>query len=201
MENVNLIKIINEELKNFDFLGNDEFLKEQESVDLLQDTYLQKQFICDTLLRRTDKVKILNIIDSDISGDWDDPENVRELSLEHSVNIEYQYDRTKEPVIFSLNFSGDNIRVSIDGYDDPGRYGGSLDSAIEPNSEYWFTEFDFTSISVELHTNDDEIPFVEYEKAPQNIKTLFIKEFIEDELMFELRTDDQKINIQNTPYC
>ena len=55
------VEIINEEIKNFDFLGNDEFLKEQEVTDLLINEDLQKQFICDSLLGRKDKVRVVKI--------------------------------------------------------------------------------------------------------------------------------------------
>src|ERR1035437_5253077 len=53
-----IIKIINEEASNFDFLGNDDNMKEQEIIDLLQNEEFQKQFICDSLLERKNKIKI-----------------------------------------------------------------------------------------------------------------------------------------------
>jgi hypothetical protein len=43
-------RIINEEISEFDFLGNEQYLKEQEVVDLLKNEDFQKQFICDSLL-------------------------------------------------------------------------------------------------------------------------------------------------------
>ena len=66
----NIINIITEEVKQFDFLGNDERLKEQENNELLMNEELQKQFICDALLGRTDKVKIVD--DRDENNDSKD---------------------------------------------------------------------------------------------------------------------------------
>ena len=81
MDNKDFVKIIKEEISNFDFLGNDEFLKEQEVNDLLQNEDLQKQFICDSLLNQNGKVKIGEIGDSHITGNWD------ELNMEDATNI------------------------------------------------------------------------------------------------------------------
>lgn len=206
MNKRDFVRIINEEINNFDFLSNDEFLKEQETTDLLQNEDLQKQFICDSLLGKKDKVKILKIDDSYVSGDWEEsPENARKLNLTYYLKIQYTYDMTKEPIQFELNFNGDDIDISVDGWYDPGRFGGTTDTDYPPEGESWYDGFDWGDIDVEIFTVDgDEIQFTAFENAPPKIQTLFIREytqnFIESETL-EFRTDDLKDNIRNTPYC
>jgi len=207
MKKKDFIKIINEEIKDFDFLGNDEFLKEQETTDLLKNEDLQKQFICDSLLGRKDKVRVASIEDSYVSGNWDEfnKEDADRLSLEYSLNMEYRYDMNQEPLKFTLYFHADRIDISVGGWYDPGRWGGTMADAIEPSGESWYDYFDWGDIDVTLYTeNGDDVPFTAFENAPPKIQNLFIREytqnFIENETL-ELRTDDLKDNVQNTPYC
>ena len=70
----NIIRIINEEASNFDFLGNEDYLKEREILDLLQNEEFQKQFICDSLLERKNKIKT-DVFESKLGGDWEDENN------------------------------------------------------------------------------------------------------------------------------
>lgn len=201
------IKIINEEIQNFDFLGNDDFLKEQEVIDLLQNEDLQKQFICDSLLNRKDKVKILKIQDSYVTGNWDESnfEDASYLSLEYSIDMEYIYDSQKEPLKFNLYFNGDKIDISVGGWSDPGRFGGTTDTDYPPEGESWYDGFDWRDINVTLFTMDgDDVQFTAFDNAPPRIQTLFIREFtqnfIENETL-ELRTQEIKDKVQNIPYC
>ena len=201
-------KLVNEELNKFDFLNNDEFLKEQEVTDLLQNPDLQKQFICDSLLDRSDKVRIKEIADSHITGNWDEAhkEDADRVSLLYSVDIEYKYDATKEPLLFNLHFNADRIDISVGGWYDPGRYGGTTDTDYEAEGESWFNTFDWGDIGVSLQTIDDglEAEFIAFEKAPPRIQTLFMRHYLEgfvaDETL-EFRTDDMNDKVQNIPYC
>ena len=197
MNKKDFVKIIKEELQNFDFLGNDEFLKEQEVIDLLQNEDLQKQFICDALLQRNDKVKIAKISDSYITGNWDEfnKEDADRVSLEYSLDMEYIYDIEKEPLKFNLHFVADKIDISVGGWYDPGRYGGTTDTDYEAEGESWFDGFDWGDIDVVLYTMDgDDVPFTAFDNAPPKIQTLFIREFTQNFI-------ENEDNIQNTPYC
>ena len=207
MKKKDFVEIINEEIKDFDFLGNDEHLKEKEVTDLLQNEELQKQFICDSLLGRKDKVKIVKIADSYISGNWDEfnKEDADRVSLEYSLDMAYQYDVEQEPLLFNLHFVADKVDINVGGWYDPGRYGGTTDTDYEQEGESWYDGFDFGDIDVVLYTMDgDDVTFTAFENAPPKIQVLFIREytqnFIESETL-ELKTDDLKDNIQNTPYC
>jgi len=198
---MNIINIIKEEVKNFDFLGNDEFLKEQETTDLLINEELQKQFICDALLHRNDKVIINKVIDSFLHGNWDDTyiEDADKLGIEYSLEIGYVYEVGKEPIKFIMTFNSDNVNISVGGSSDRGDY------YTEPSSEAWFNSFDWLDIDVELSTIDgDEINFIAFENAPTNIQILFIREFTQNFIesqSYEIKTGEMKNNIQNTPYC
>ena len=196
------IEIINEEISKFDFLSNDEFLKEQESTDLLINEELQKQFICDSLLNKNDKVKTIKIVDSNITGNWDESntEDANKLSLEYSLEMGYVYDAMQEPLLFNLNFDSDNIDISVDGWQDSGD-----GYSTAPEGDSWYDGFDWNDINVTIYTMDgDEIRFIAFENAPPKIQTLFIRQFtqnfIENESL-EFRTSEMRDNIQNTPYC
>jgi len=207
MNNANLIKMIKEEVNNFDFLSNDKFLKEQEITDLLQNEDLQRQFICDSLLNKNDKVKLIGVVDGNIGGNWDESnyDESNYINLEYLLLIEYRYDTTKQPLKFNLSFFGDKIHVNINSEQDAGNRYGGIDNASEPTGESWFDSFEWSDIFVTLITEtDDEITFTAFENAPPKIKTLFIREytqgFIESKTL-KLKTPELKDNIHNTPYC
>lgn len=205
MNKTDFIKIINEEIKDFDFLSNDQDEKEREVTDFLRNEDFQKQFICDSLLKK-DTVKI-EIYDSSITGNWEnDPGDVSKLSLEYFLRIEYKYDQTKEPIKFGLDFHGDNISIGKDGWYDAGSWGGTMADAIEPSGDAWFDSFEWGDILVSLATEDgDDIEFTVFDKAPPKIQTLFVRHFcesyIENYTNLEIRTPEMRDKIQNTPYC
>lgn len=201
MNTKNLMTIINEEISDFDYLGNDEYRKEKEVIDLLQNEDLQKQFICDSLLNNNNKIKIIKIADSSITGNWDELniQDANKLSVEYSIDIQYLYDSTKEPLNFNLSFQGNDIDINVNGYHDTVNYNNA------PDSNSWYDRFDWNDIDVSLFTLDgEEIKFKAFEVAPPKIQTLFIREytqnFIENETL-EIRTPEMKDSIQNTPYC
>jgi len=202
-----IIKVINEEIASFDFLSNDELLKEQEVTDLLQNPDLQKQFICDALLDKNGKVKVKEIADSYIRGNWDEPnrEDADRITLVYSVDIDYKYDMEKEPLPLNLYFNADKIDIGVDGWSDPGRWAGTMPDSVEPSGESWYDAFDWGDIDVTLQTTEgDEIEFTAFNQAPPRIQNLFMRHylegFIETETL-EIKTTDKKDNIQNISYC
>lgn len=207
MNTKDFIKIVNEEIKKFDFLDNDKYLKEQETNELLMNEDLQKQFICDSLLNRKDKVRVVKIQDSFINGNWDENNfnDANRLSLDYSLDIEYLYDSQKEPLKFNLYFQADKIDISVDGWYDPGRFGGTTDTDYPPEGDSWFDDFNWNDISVILYTMDgDDVPFIAFDNAPPKIQTLFIRQytqnFIESETL-NIRTREMKDKVQDIPYC
>jgi len=207
MNKINIVKIINEEIKKFDFLGNDEHLKEQETNELLMNEDLQKQFICDSLLNKKNKIKITSIQDSYINGNWDENnfDNANYLSLEYSLNIKYLYDSEKKPIEFNLYFQADKINISVDGWYDRGKFGGTPDTDYPSDGESWYNSFDWNDINVKIYTMDnEEVQFIAFNNAPPRIQILFIREyvqnFIENETL-ELKTPEINDKVQNTGYC
>lgn len=200
MNKKNFIRIINEELKNFDFLGNDELQKEQDNIDLILNEDLQKQFICDSLLNRKSKIKISYIGDARMTGNWNasNKDDADKLTLEYNITIEYQYDATKEPLKFDLNFVGNDIRMSVSGNNDRGDY------LTPPSNEYWINSIDWSSIDVMLFSKDgDEIKFIAYEKAPLKIQNLFVREFLENFISThtDMDVNEKPDNTSITQYC
>ena len=59
MKHKNFIKIINEEISEFDYLNNEQYLAEQEDIKRLQEEFFQKQFIMDSITRMRDKIELL----------------------------------------------------------------------------------------------------------------------------------------------
>jgi hypothetical protein len=201
MDNKDFINIIKEEIQNFDFLGNDEHLKEREVSDLLQNEDLQKQFICDSLLNQNGKVNIAKIEDSYITGNWDElsSEDANKVTMEYSLDLNYTYDSTQEPLVFNLSFDAKNINVSVDGWHDPGNYDN------EPYGESWYDGFDWNDIEVGLRTMEgDEVKFTAFLNAPPKIQTLFIRQytqnFVENETL-KIKTPEMKDKVQDVPYC
>ena len=170
------IRIINEEIENFDFLGNEKQQIEQENQDLIQNEDLQKQFICDSLLNNT-KIKTTPAGDSSVGGNWDSDnfEDADTLTVEYSADVEYRYDSTKEPIKFNLYFYGGNVRIAVGGSYDGGN------NLTQPSSDSWFYGIEWNDIEVNLLTLDgDTIKFLAFERAPINIKKLFLREFLNE---------------------
>jgi hypothetical protein len=175
---MDFIRVVNEELRDFDFLKNDAYNKEKEVFDLLSNEDFQKQFICDSLLNRRDKIKI-SITDSRVGGNWDNsnPEDVNYLTLEYFMNIEYKYDPSKEPVRFVLDFDSDRIDVSASGWYNPGSYG----RMIEPEGDSWIDSINWLDINTTIFdTTGEEVDFKAFKRAPVDIQNLFIRAYTED---------------------
>lgn len=191
MDRKNFIRIVNEEINNFDFLNNEKSLKEQESIDLLMNEDLQKQFICDSLLNRKDKIKIIKVYDSSLGGNWEEPdfEDANKLTVEYNINIEYKYDVTKEPIKFDLGFYGDNIEITIGGIQDGG------DFNTPQSTDSWFKYVGWDNINVTMFGDDEnEIEFLAFRRAPLNIQKLFVREFVGEFIM-----NHTSMNIQDKP--
>lgn len=209
MEKKDFIRIINEEISNFDFLNNQQNQKEFESIEILKNEEFQKKFICDSLLKKRDKIK-LKVNDIGIGGNYennvDDFEYASRLSLEYNLTVEYKYDQTKEPAKFDLMFYGDDIEINVDGWYDRGRFGGTPDTDIEPYGDAWFSYLNWDDIEVNIYTTDgDEIPFIAFQKAPPKIQMLFVRDYTADIISsytgLDIKTPEMKVKVNNVPYC
>ena len=195
MEKKDLIKLINEEITKFDFLGNDENLKEEENYDLLKNEDFQKQFICDSLVNNG-KIK-RDITDANVGGDWDNTE-ASKLTIRYYVNITYAYDPSKQPVRFTVDFESENIGIGVDSTYEPGT------REIPPSGDASYNYIEWSDINVALFTLDgDSIEFIAFQNAPPKIRDLFIREYTEDFIASET-IDTSRVkrdNIRSVPYC
>jgi hypothetical protein len=166
--NNQLIELIQEQISNsFDFLGNDEFNKTQKNIDLLENEEMQKMFIVDSLSNNRNKIKITNVDDARISGNWisDDIQTGTLINIYVCLTIDYKYDSNKDSLIFDLCFIGDSI---------------SIHNNIEEYNS-WLDLIDSKNIDVKLVINGgDEISFIAFKKSPENIKKIFLREYIEN---------------------
>jgi len=177
----NLIKIINEEISKTKYLDIYEYIEEEKSLAILSNEEFQKQFICDSILNKKNKIKT-NVTDSVLGGNWyEDFENASYLTLYYYIEIEYKYDDNKDPAKFSLSFESDKIPITKDGYYKPPIYGGTPETSREGYGEAYFSSFDWDAIKVFLLTSDgDELNFSAYNHAPYNIQLLFLKTYLQD---------------------
>jgi hypothetical protein len=182
MKNKQLIKIINEEISGFDFLHNEEYLKEEEGLNLLKNEELQKQFICDFLLKRKEKIKTIQVSQSDFDGNW---ERNGYLSIDYIIELAYTYDTTKEPAKIGLRFDGDRIQYNVDSDYDPGKWMGTMPDSTPPSGGDWFSQINWDDIVVEMFSIEkgfegDIIEFLAFEHAPKRIQDLFLRDMLGD---------------------
>lgn len=173
MKRKDMIRYINEEISDFDFLNNDQYQKEKENLDLIQNEDFQKQFLIDSILKK-DRVK-LNTSDARVTGDYETPNESGSLGIEYYSKVDYKYDSAKKPISFFLNFDGDMSFVTK-GFDDDNA--GS--NITQPLSQTWFDDIQWNEINVGLSSLDgDDIKFIAYEKAPDKIKNIFVRTYLE----------------------
>lgn len=195
MENKDFIKIINEEISNFDFLGNDAHTKEMKVYDLLKNEDFQKQFICDSLIN--DKKISTKISDANIGGNWND-ENATNLTIDYFIDVKYLYDPNKEPIEFGIHFYSENVGIDINVNNDNSDYNNS------PTSDSYYTYIDWSDIDVTLFsTGGDRIVFKALSTAPSKIQVLFIRNYCEVLINNKTTSTNRlnKDNIQTIPYC
>lgn len=178
MKKKDFIRIINEEIGEFDFLNNDKYLAEQENIQLLQEEYFQKQFIIDSITRKKEKIRLSNenVEISYIDPELDDP-SPNDLYVDYFADIDYNFDDSKEPIKFSIGFGGkENVKYGTEGYYDPGSYG----RYDPPEGEQYISHIEWSAIPVSLYTREgDEIELKALEKEPLNIQELFIRSYLE----------------------
>jgi hypothetical protein len=165
MRRKDFIRIINEEIGDFDFLNNEKYIKEKEIIELLENQNFQKQFIIDSITKMRDNIQF-DDFSTDIYNDPDfEFQQEDNINLKANAELTYTYDPQDDPIKFALVFFGEDIKS----------HENSDISAL------------FTEINVELYTIEgDKIDFIAFKNAPQNIRQLFIKAYIGDIIKKEL---------------
>jgi len=194
MKNKEIVKLINEEISNFDFLGNDSYAKEQELSSLIQNEDFQKQFIIDSITK-PEKIK-QSVSDARVGGDWQNNESGN-LRVEYNTDITYVYDQSKPPVTFSLAFDGYNVSFTTKSTTDVGDY------TTPDNTDRWFDYIEWSDIQVSIYTTGgDTIDFLAFKKAPTKLKDLFIRTYLERliENKTEQSIEQKKDNVNGVQY-
>ena len=172
MNKGDIIKIIKEEIGGFDFLGNEEYLDEQENVDLLQNEEFQKQFIIDSITNFNEKIKNTDVFEANL-GEPNYEEDYDNIVFEYGVTLDYNY--VGNEVRFSLFFETNDLTVSWNTERDQGDYHN------EPYTRTTFNSVEWGVIDVQLMTEDgDPIPFTAFDKAGAKTQELFVRAYTEN---------------------
>lgn len=97
-----IFEIINEELNDFDFLGVEERVRNEDNIEFLRKEEFQKQYIIDTLLN-PDKINVETL---ESSIDEIEGESRNRYNFKHKPRIKYTYDSEKQPMEFQLEIVG-----------------------------------------------------------------------------------------------
>jgi len=202
MNKNDFIKLINEEIKDFDFLGNDANQKEVDNINILKNKDLQKQFICDSLLNKNTKIKI-DILDAIVSGDYEEgPEESNNVNIEYNLKIFYTSDQSNEPLTFDLTFDGDNVPIGVDSDYDKGNWAGTMPDSTAPSGGDWISSVNWGYISVRMWLDGEEVPFDAFKLAPKRIQNLFIREYCKDAIEDKIPVKEKRPDsVKNIPYC
>lgn len=172
MNKGDVIKIIKEEIGEFDFLDNEEYLKEQENVDLLQNEEFQKQFIIDSITNFKEKIKNTDVFEANL-GEPNYEEDYDNIVFQYGVTLDYNYVGTD--LRFSLFFETNDLTVSWNTDKDSGDYYN------EPYTKTTFKNVEWGAIVVQLMTEGgDPIPFTAFDNAGTKTQELFVRAYTED---------------------
>jgi len=171
----NIVKIIKEEIDNFNFLNSDDYQQHNEYLSLLKNIDFQKFFI-ESVLRQPNNVEKKDEYLTDVTGSWDDSENeTGNISFEYETDVVYKQSQNTEPVEFNIQVNADNVNLYVNVNSDKGDY------HTAPHSEGWLSDINWYDMNVLLLSNDgDEINFEEYQKLSSGDQEKFIRFFIED---------------------
>jgi hypothetical protein len=192
MNKVSVIKIIKEEIGGFDFLGNEEYLKEQENVDLLQNEEFQKQFIIDSITNFKEKIDIIEVetqyLQEPDYSRTEDGQGSDSINLEYFITVKYNY--MGNEVTFKLSFYADNLTISWSSWSSSGD--GQF---IAPEGETDLTDIDWGDITPILRSmDDDDIDFTAFDKAGGKTQELFVRSYMDGVVTSELNMDSDKRN-------
>jgi hypothetical protein len=185
MKKKDFIRIINEEIGEFDFLNNEKYLKEQETIKILENPEFQKQFIIDSITKMRDKIKFNNFTTQIFNDPEIQDQQHNDLNIEVNAEITYSYNENNDPINFSLNFIGENVRYQT-GYD----YSHG-DRDTPSATDVWYKNINWYEIEPTIYTLEgDDVEFTAFNKAPDNIKELFIRSYIQDTIETESDIND-----------
>lgn len=155
-----LIKLIKEEVNNFDYLNNDKRVKEKEDVSIICKDEFQKKFILDTI-----EGNVQAYVDNkDLNSMFRKYGDITDNFIDLDITINFKYEDNN----FDIEFTGNRVDI-LD---------GQLNSKEDINNIKWH------QISVILKANNgDTLNFQMYNKAPDKIKELFIKSCIKETLI------------------
>lgn len=174
----NILRIIKEEVDNFNFLNGDDYQAHNEYLSLLKNTDFQKFFIESVFRKSTDIEKNDEYL-TDVTGNWNDSANeTGTINFEYETDVTYKQSQNTEPVEFQILINAKDVSTYVNVDHDGG------DRMTAPYTEGWFSSVEWGDMDVMLFSSDgDEIEFNEYDKLTDMDQEKFIRFFIEDFFM------------------
>lgn len=170
MDKKKLIKIINEEISEFDFLGMKDIKEEENFASLVNSKDFQVNLMNDLATKNYNN----NISDFDINTTYS---NVDDLSLDDDI-ITFEYGAD-----FIYNFNNNNISLylSIDG-DVPFDISGEYRTAthLEPPEKPRIEKADYKYSTINLFTKDGENIDISWVNQNNQLKQKIIENLIGD---------------------
>ena len=173
-----IISLVNEEISNFDYLGNQEHEKWREEIETLRNRDFQKRFISDSILGN-ERVKVTAWDEMSLTDNWNDSDegDTVRIDVDGILSLEYRYDTNKPPIQFDLHFQAQNVGNTISTWRDRGSYD------TQPTSGGRFDSVSWEEVEVTIFSRDGEtIEFKELNAVPDRIRNLFVRHYLENYL-------------------
>lgn len=145
---VDILKIIKEEISNYDFLGLDEIAKEDEYKTIINSKQFQTQFVNDVIndINNDSKFKKINTLYKSMSIDNAGFINEEPLHFDFEIEMIYTYNNTD--INLNLMFDGDNIEYDF-------RIDKSIGDHDTPTyNDFVFEDINWNDVKFNMFTND-----------------------------------------------
>jgi hypothetical protein len=182
MEKKHIIRLINEEIGDYDFIGLDKMNEEDSNNMLLNGKEFQTQFVFDVVNNFKNTIKLADV-NASSSNDEDLFKNGSEtgdaFNLEYDVDIIYNYLGKSIPL--TLVFEGHNIQYGMGGYYNAGNYD------MQPEGDAYFTYINWSDINLTVYDGDGGEVKMKWIRGNKPLYDTFIKKFTEDIIKYDIQ--------------
>jgi hypothetical protein len=169
MDRKYLIKIINEEVSGYNYLGKDEIDNERELHNLINNKDFQRRFIEDVIANKNIKY---GTIDTQVDGEYR-----TSLRFYYEVDVTYTIPEYTNPIKFIVGADANNVAISVDSkmFDENNRW-------VAPSERCVITYVDWDKIGVYFNMPDghymDTDQFTPDIFNDKQLKERFLKVFL-----------------------
>ena len=175
MKNKDIIRIINEEISNFDFLSMDQIREDEEDFNTINSKEFQISFVNDILNNIHDKTKFkefkdlyknTNEDDLEIDPDWGNTP----LNIEYDLEVKYIYNGKEIPI--TLHFEGKEINYDPNIETSRGDY---LTPSYERMS---YRDIDWGDIELTVYDSEGDDVNFDWLKNNEKLYYQFVKQLV-----------------------